>query len=69
MSAIAHGDSAFLVSQHGNVLAVDFAAARATLYDQAPGAEVYDAAMTNTHRLALARMNGVGVIALPAQGK
>ena len=69
VSAIAHGDSAFLVSQHGNVLAVDFAAARATLYDQAPGAEVYDAAMTNTHRLALARMNGVGVIALPAQGK
>ncbi|WP_313296017.1 WD40/YVTN/BNR-like repeat-containing protein [Diaphorobacter sp.] len=69
VSAVAHGDSAFLVSQQGNVLAVDFAAARAIIYDQAPGAEVYGAAMTDSHRLALARLNGVGVIAFNAQVK
>ena len=69
VSAVTLEDSAFLVSQQGSVLAVDFAAARATVYDQAPGAEVYDAAMTDPHRLALARLNGVGVIALPTQGK
>jgi photosystem II stability/assembly factor-like uncharacterized protein len=69
VSAISLGDSAFLVSQNGSVLAVDFASARATIFDQAPGSEVYEAAMTNSHRLALARLNGVGVIAFPAQGK
>ncbi|AIJ48566.1 hypothetical protein Cthiooxydans_38660 [Comamonas thiooxydans] len=69
VSAVSQGNSVFLVSQHGSVLAVDFAAARATIFDQAPGAEVYDAAMTSPHRLALARLSGVSVIAFSAQGK
>lgn len=69
VSVVVRGDSVFLVSQHGSVLAVDFAAARAIKYDEAPGSEVYGAAMTGTRRLALARLHGVGVIAFPAQDK
>lgn len=69
VAAVAHGDSVLLVSQKGDVLAVDFDAARASVFDQAPGAEVYGAAMTNSQRLALARLNGASVIAFPAQGK
>lgn len=69
VGAVAHGDAVLLVSQKGDVLAVDFAASRASIYDQAPGAEVYGAAMTASHRLALARLNGVGVVAVSAQGK
>lgn len=69
VAAVAHGDSVLLVSQKGDVLAVDFDAARASVYDQAPGAEVYGAAMTNSQRLALARLSGAGVIAFPTQAK
>lgn len=69
IAAVAHGDSVLLVSQKGDVFAVDFAAARATMFDQAPGAEVYGAAMTSSQRLALARLNGASVLAFPAQAK
>ena len=69
VGAVAHGDAVLLVSQKGDVLAVDFAASRASIYDQAPGAEVYGAAMTSSRRLALARLNGASVIAVSAQGK
>ncbi|MBW8315134.1 MAG: hypothetical protein K0M73_09660 [Hydrogenophaga sp.] len=69
VGAVAHGDAVLLVSQKGDVLAVDFAASRTSIYDQAPGAEVYGAAMTTSHRLALARLNGVGVVAVSAQAK
>lgn len=69
VGAVAHGDAVLLVSQKGDVLSVNFGASRASTYDQAHGAEVYGAAMTGSNRLALARLNGVGVIALSAQGK
>jgi photosystem II stability/assembly factor-like uncharacterized protein len=69
VGAVSYGDAVLLVSQKGDVLAVDFGASRASTYDQAHGAEVYGAVMTGSHRLALARLNGVGVIALSAQGK
>lgn len=69
VGAVAHGGAVLLVSQKGDVLTVDFGESRASIYDQAPGAEVYGAAMTSSHRLALARLNGVGVIAVSAQGK
>jgi photosystem II stability/assembly factor-like uncharacterized protein len=69
VGAVAHGDAVLLVSQKGDVLAVDFAASRTSIYDQAPGAEVYGAAMTTSHRLALARLSGVGVVAVSAQAK
>lgn len=69
VAAVAHGELVLLVSQKGDVLSVDFDAARASVYDQAPGAEVYGAAMTSSHRLALARLSGASVIAFPAQGK
>lgn len=69
VAAVAHGDSVLLVSQKGDVFAVDFSAARATIFDQAPGAEVYGAAMTPSQRLALARLNGASMIAFPAQAK
>ncbi len=69
VGAVVHDDRVFLVSQKGDVLSVDFGTARASIYDQAPGAEVYGAAKTGSHRLALARLSGASVIAFPAQGK
>jgi len=69
VGAVTHGDSVFLVSQKGDVLAVDFTTSRASIYDQAPGAEVYGAAKTSSRRLALARLNGASVIDVSAQGK
>lgn len=69
VAAVAHRDLVLLVSQKGDVLSVDFDAARASIYDQAPGAEVYGAAMIGNHRLALARLSGASVIAFPAQDK
>lgn len=69
VGAVAHDDAVLLVSQKGDLLAVDFASSRASIYDHAPGAEVYGAAMTTSHRLALARLSGVGVFAVSAQSK
>lgn len=67
VGAVAHGDRFLLVSQKGDVLTVDFATSRASIYDKAPGVEVYSAAMTNSRRLALARLNGASVIAFSTQ--
>ena len=69
VGAVVHRDAVLLVSQKGDVLSVNFGASRASIYDQTHGSEVYGAALTTTNRLALARLNGVGVIALSAQGK
>lgn len=69
VGAVTHGDMVFLVSQKGDVLSVDFGAARASIYDQLLGAEVYGATKTGSHRLALARLSGASVIAFSEQGK
>lgn len=69
VGAVALGNTLLLVSQKGDVLAVDFVTSRASIYDQAPGAEVYGAAMTTSRRLALARLSGASVIAVSAQVK
>lgn len=67
VSVVADGNRVFLVSQQGAVLSVDFAAGRATPAIQSPGGEVYGAALIRARGLALARLNGVGVVTLPAQ--
>lgn len=69
VGVVNHAGAVLLVSQKGDVLTVDFGESRASIYDQAPGAEVYDAAMTSAHRLVLARLNGIGAISVSAQGK
>ena len=67
VAAVAFDDTVLLVSQQGEVRRVDFKTARTSAYDQASGGEVYGAAMTQSHRLALARSSGVGVMAFSPQ--
>lgn len=69
VAAVSLDDTVLLVSQQGDVLSVDFKKARASSYDQTSGGEVYGATMTQSHRLALARTTGVGVMAFPSQSK
>lgn len=69
VTAVARGDSLLLVSQSGDVLSVNFNDGRAASVAAAPGAEVYGAVLAGANHLALARLNGVGTVALPVESK
>lgn len=69
VSAMAHGRSALLVSQSGEILTVDLDTAHAKKINTAAGAEVYGAALVGPERIALARLNGIDVVAVVAPSK
>jgi photosystem II stability/assembly factor-like uncharacterized protein len=69
VGVVTQGNAVLLASQKGDLLFVDFGESRVSLYQQAPGADVYGIAMINAKQLVLARLNGIGMIDFAAQGK